>query len=101
MHDCTPRGHWETTTMIAALSLGGAVAAMVIEGAADGAVFRAYVKHVLVPVLQPEQIVVLDNLAVHKDAEVRQMIEAVIAGTEQLVRRQSDQIGRASRRERV
>ncbi len=62
--------------MIAALSLGGPAAPMVIQGATDGAVFRAYVKHVLVPILRPGQIVVLDNLGSHKRAEVRQMIEA-------------------------
>ena len=50
--DSAPHGHWETTTMIAALRLDGATAPMVIEGAADAAVFRAYVKHVLAPTLQ-------------------------------------------------
>ena len=76
LHDTTPHGHWETTTMIAALSLDGPAAPMVIQGATDGAVFRAYVKHVLVPILRPGQIVVLDNLGSHKRAEVRQMIQA-------------------------
>ena len=48
----------------------------VIEGATDAAVFGAYVKHVLVPVLLPGQIVVLDNLSSHNGDEIRQMIEA-------------------------
>lgn len=77
MHDSTPLGHWETTTMIAALRLDGSAAPMVIEGATDAAVFRAYVKHMLVPVLHPGQIVVLDNLSSHKGAEIREMIESV------------------------
>jgi len=77
LNDSTPLGHWETTTMIAALRLEGPMAAMVIEGATDAAVFRAYVKHVLVPVLRRGQIVVLDNLSSHKSDETRQMIEAV------------------------
>lgn len=76
LHDLAPHGHWETTTMIAALGLEGATAPMVIEGATDAAVFRAYVKHVLVPVLREGQIVVVDNLGSHKGAEVREMIEA-------------------------
>jgi transposase len=61
--------------MVAALCLDGPTAPMVIEGPMDAAVFRAYVKHVLVPVLQPGQIVVLDNLSSHKGAEIHQMIE--------------------------
>jgi transposase len=77
LNDSTPLGHWETTTMIAALRLDGPAAAMVIEGATDAAVFRAYVKHVLVPALRPGQIVVLDNLSSHKGDEIRRMIESV------------------------
>ena len=45
--------------MIAALRLNGATAPMVIEGATDATVFRAYVKHVLTPTLRPDDIVVL------------------------------------------
>jgi transposase len=77
LHDSTPLSHWETTTMIAALRLEGSEAPMVIEGASDAAVFRAYVRHVLVPTLRPGQIVVLDNLSSHKGGEIRQMIEQV------------------------
>jgi transposase len=76
LYDSAPHGHWETTTMIAALRLDGARAPMVIEGATDAAVFRAYVKHVLVPTLREGDIVVLDNLSSHKGVEVREMIEA-------------------------
>ncbi len=37
--------------MIGSIRLDGNIAPMVIEGATDAAVFRAYVKHVLVPTL--------------------------------------------------
>jgi transposase len=80
LYDSTPHAHWETTTMIAALGPNGPMAPMVIEGATDAAVFRAYVKHVLVRALKPGQIVVLDNLASHKGQEVQETIEA--AGAE-------------------
>jgi transposase len=75
--DSAPNGHWETTTMIAALRLEGATAPMVIEGATDAAVFRAYVKHVLVPTLRKGDIVVMDNLSSHKGAEIEEMIREV------------------------
>jgi transposase len=48
---------------------------MVIEGATDTSVFRAYVEHVLIPSLRPRDIVVLDNLAPHKHPEILQMLE--------------------------
>lgn len=74
--DSAPHGHWSTTTMIAALRLDGTTAPMVIDGATDAAVFRAYVKHVLVPTLREGDIVVLDNLSSHKAVEVEKMIKA-------------------------
>jgi len=37
---------------------------------------RAYVEHMLAPSLVAGQIVVLDNLSVHKGARIRQLIEA-------------------------
>jgi transposase len=49
---------------------------MVLDGALDGALFLAYVRHFLVPELRPGDLVVLDNLASHKVAGVRQAIES-------------------------
>ncbi len=76
LHDAAPLGHWETTTMIAALGRNGSAAPMVIEGPTDAAVFQAYVRHMLVPVLRKGEIVVADNLSSHKGDMVREMIEA-------------------------
>jgi transposase len=41
-----------------------------------GRAFRAYVEQFLAPVLAPGDVVVLDNLAAHKVAGVRQMLAA-------------------------
>ncbi len=73
--DRVPRNRGKNTTLIASLSLAGMGASMIIEGAANGAAFEAYVEHILVPSLQQGQIVVMDNLRVHKTARVRQLIE--------------------------
>ena len=50
-------------------------AAMTLEGAADGAAFEVFVEHILLPVLHPGQIVVMDNLNIHKSRRVRQLLE--------------------------
>ena len=47
----------------------------VFDGPIDTACFRAYVEQVLVPTLRPGDVVVLDNLAVHKHPDVRAAIE--------------------------
>ena len=56
--------------MIAALRLEGVGAPAVFDGPIDAASFLAYVEQVLVPTLRPGDVVVLDNLAVHKDPAV-------------------------------
>lgn len=73
--DSLPRNRGKNTSLIASLSLEGIGASMIIEGAANGAAFEAYVEHMLVPSLQKGQMVVMDNLCVHKTARVRQLIE--------------------------
>jgi transposase len=49
---------------------------MVADGPMDGEMFRAYVDQCLVPVLQPGDIVILDNLSSHKVRGVREAIAA-------------------------
>ena len=63
--------------MIAALRLEGMTAPAVFDGPLDNPSFLAYVEQVLVPALRPGDVVVLDNLAVHKQPEVRAAIERV------------------------
>jgi transposase len=53
-----------------------AFAPMVLDGPMTGQAFLAYVEQVLIPTLQPDDIVVMDNLPAHKIAAVR----AAIAG---------------------
>lgn len=75
-----PHGHWQTTTFIGALRSGGLTAPAVIDGAVNSDIFLAYIRQMLVPTLQPGDIVVMDNLSSHKVAGVREAIEA--AGAE-------------------
>jgi transposase len=70
-----PHGHWKTTTFVAALAVAGLTAPLVIDGAMTGDLFEAYVERVLVPALTPGDVVVMDNLACHKRARVRGLIE--------------------------
>ena len=75
--DDAPSGHWCTTTMISSMRLDGSTACMVVDGATDKVVFRAYVQHILLPTLKPGEIVIMDNLSAHKNQEVKDLIESV------------------------
>jgi transposase len=78
--DAAPQGHWRTTTFIAGLRHSGIVAPLVLDGPMTGAAFRAYVEQFLAPMLRAGDVVVMDNLAVHKVTGVREAIAAVGAG---------------------
>ncbi|MBO7951903.1 IS630 family transposase, partial [Pseudomonas aeruginosa] len=75
--DKTPHGHWKSTTFVAALRASGLTAPTVVDGALNGPLFLAYVKQQLAPTLRAGDVVVMDNLSVHKVAGVRAAIEAV------------------------
>ncbi len=75
--DATPHGHWLTTTFVAGLREDGIIAPLVLDGPMRGEVSRAYVEQMLAPALQSGDVVVLDNLAAHKVAGVREAIRAV------------------------
>ena len=75
-----PRNWGKNVTLIASLSAEGIGATMSVEGATDGAAFETYVEHFLAPTLQRGQIVVMDNLQVHKSGRVKELIEG--AGAE-------------------
>jgi transposase len=71
-----PRNHGKNTTLVAALSWDGLRAPWTIEGAIDTPAFERYVEEVLGPTLRPGQLVILDNLSVHKAEVIRQAIVA-------------------------
>ena len=79
-----PHGHYQTTTLIAAVRLQGPQAPWLFAGPMDGELFLAWVKQGLVPGLQRDDVVILDNLATHKVAGVREAIESAGARLEYL-----------------
>lgn len=73
----SPGGHYRHLTLFASLSLAGITAPMIMEGAAGRPAFQAYIEQVLVPTLRPGQVVILDNLSVHKQPALERALEAV------------------------
>jgi transposase len=71
-----PQGHRKSTTFVGGLTSRGFVAPYVTDGAMNGAIFKAWVEQMLAPALRPGDIVIMDNLAAHKVAGVREAIAA-------------------------
>ncbi len=73
--DKIPHGHWQTTTLIAALGIKGMRCSTVVDGAVNGDIFEAFVEQVLVPELRSGDVVIMDNLSSHKRRRIRELIE--------------------------
>jgi transposase len=71
-----PLRNGPNVTVIAALSAQGVEAVMELEGALNTASFVVYLEQVLGPSLQPGDVVVLDNLPVHKADGLAALVEA-------------------------
>ena len=69
-----PFGHWGTQTFIAALRCDGLTAPWIIDKAMNRAAFDTYIETQLAPTLHRGDIVILDNLAVHKSAKAAECL---------------------------
>ncbi len=67
LYGIAPFGSWNTQTFIAGLTCEGLIAPWIIKGAMDGVGFETYVETQLAPALEPGTVVILDNLATHKN----------------------------------
>jgi transposase len=85
-HSRAPRGHraygdgpgrrGRNRTLITALTVEGFGPGLLLDEAIDRATFDGYVVHRLAPTLEPDQVVVVDNLKVHYSDRARAAIEA-------------------------
>ena len=71
-----PWGHYKTTTITAAIRASRMCATALLDGPTNGKRCRSYVTQTLIPVLQPGDIVIMDNRPAHKVAGVQNAIEA-------------------------
>ena len=70
-----PRNRGPNTTLLASMKAEGMGPCMAVVGSTTQEVFEAYVERVLAPSLRSGQIVMMDNLTVHKGDRVSELIE--------------------------
>ena len=69
-----PHGHYKAITFICGLRLRGVVAPKPYDHAMNTQTFEAWLEHHLLPTLEQGDVVVLDNLNVHKKARVAEIL---------------------------
>ena len=75
LHAAAPFGHWKTQTFIAGLRCDGLSAPWIVDKAMDRAAFDLWVETQLAPTLNRGDIVILDNLAVHKSSKAADILK--------------------------
>ena len=71
LHLSVPRSRGKNTTLLSSMTIEGMGPSLTIEGATTSRIFETYVEKVLVPSLEPGQIVVMDNLSAHRPKRIR------------------------------
>ena len=71
-----PKNWGESVTIVAGIGLRGVIAPLVINGGLDGAGFDAYIEQFVLPHLWPGDVLIFDNLAAHKSAKAKKLIES-------------------------
>lgn len=70
-----PFGHWKTQTFIAALRCDGLTAPWIVDRPMTKEIFEIYVETQLAPVLNPGDVVILDNLPGHKSEKAADILK--------------------------
>jgi transposase len=70
-----PRNWGRNLTLISSITTEGMGPSVSIEGSSDTESFSLYMRNVLAPRLRAGQIVLMDNLSVHKSKWVRDLVE--------------------------
>ena len=70
-----PFGHWGTQTFIAGLRCDGLTAPWVVDKPMNRTIFDTYIETQLAPTLKPGDVVILDNLGVHKSEKATAILK--------------------------
>ncbi len=73
-YDSAPDGRWERQTLLSSIRENGATESIVFDGALDRKMFDEYIIRFLAPTLRAGDIVIMDNLNVHKSEKARDAI---------------------------
>ena len=66
VNEYVPDTRFEKTTVISSLRLNGKAETLMFKGAINGEIFAKYISDMLSPTLKKGDILILDNLSVHK-----------------------------------
>lgn len=75
-HSSRPNKSWKTISILGAIRSGQRPRLMTHRGSVNGPIFRCFVRRCLLPLVRRGDLVVMDNLNMHKSLATRRLIEA-------------------------
>ena len=75
-HTPERRNTGKNHTLLSAVSLNGVLPDLLLEGGVSRISFEFYLEHLLLPQMQPGQILLLDGYSAHVGGQVRTLVEA-------------------------
>ena len=75
-HSSRPGHRKKRVSMIACLAAKALFAPFMFEGHCDTAVFEYYIEKVVIPTLEPNQVLIIDNASFHKSAKIKSLVES-------------------------
>jgi transposase len=76
VNDYVPDARFERKSILVSVKLNGQMSSLLFSGSLNGMLFIEYIKQFLSQILNPGDIVILDNCTAHKVAGVREAIAA-------------------------
>jgi transposase len=61
-------------SVIGAMARDGVRGSLTVQGTVDGEVFATFLQNILAPKMKPEDVLIMDNLSVHKVAKIRDLV---------------------------
>jgi transposase len=72
-----PINYGKNITMLGALDRNGMVAVMTVDGPTDSDVFMTFIDQILIPEVKRGDVIIMDNLGVHKIKAVQDAIDRI------------------------
>ena len=76
VNDYVPDARFERKSILVSIKLNGQMSSLLFSGALNGKLFIEYIKQFLSEILNPGDIIILDNCTAHKVAGVKEAVEA-------------------------
>jgi len=82
--DLVPYRHYQSTTLLSVLGRQGPVASFVYEGGTDVLALETFIDGILSKVLQPDDVLIMDNLTSHTSATIQRKLNSLGVSVEPL-----------------